>query len=163
MYGLPQVGILANKILCQRLGQHGYFQVQHMPSFWKHVSWPIWFNLYVNNFGVKYIGIKNLKHLFFALRAETYKIVEDWAGNLYCGINLYWNNGKHWVDIAMPINAMKNLIRYKYPPPLKPQHSLYTPNTITYGKDNQAPTLSNTSPLLDVAGKKCIQQIFSSL
>jgi hypothetical protein len=28
-----------------------------------------------------------------------------------------------------------------------------------YGKDNQAPTPSNKSPLLDKAGKKCVQQI----
>jgi hypothetical protein len=28
-----------------------------------------------------------------------------------------------------------------------------------YGKDNQAPTPSDESPLLDKAGKKCVQQI----
>jgi hypothetical protein len=33
------------------------------------------------------------------------------------------------------------------------------PNPITYGKDNQATTPSNTTPLLNAAGKKCIQQI----
>jgi hypothetical protein len=36
------------------------------------------------------------------------------------------------------------------------------PNPITYGKDNQATTPSNTSPLLDAAGKKYIQQIVGS-
>ncbi len=45
MSGLPQAGILANKLLCQHLGQHGYFEVQHTPSLWKHLSRPIWFNL----------------------------------------------------------------------------------------------------------------------
>jgi len=29
MYGLPQAGILANKLLRKRLGRHGYFEVQH--------------------------------------------------------------------------------------------------------------------------------------
>jgi hypothetical protein len=134
-----------------------------MPGLWKHVSWPIWFNLCVNDCGVKYIGNKNLKHLFSALRTETYKIVEDWTGDLYCSINFECIYGKHWVDIAMPIYAIKNnLTRYNHPPPLTPQHCLYTPNTITYGKDNQATTPSDTSPLFDAAGKKRIQQLVSS-
>ncbi len=68
MYGLPQASILANKLLCQRLGQHGYFEVQHMPGLWKRVSCPIWFNLCIDNFGVKYSSDENLKHLFAALR-----------------------------------------------------------------------------------------------
>jgi hypothetical protein len=36
------------------------------------------------------------------------------------------------------------------------------PNPITCGKDNQAITPSNTSPLLDATGKKRIQQIVGS-
>jgi hypothetical protein len=137
---------LANKLLCQYLWHHGYFEVQHTPGLWKHVSRPIWFNLCVDNFGVKYTGNKNLKHLFSVLCTEMHKIVEDWAGNLYCDINLEWNY-KHWVDIAMPVYAIKNLTRYNYPPPLKPQHWPYMPNPITYGKDNQTTTPSNTSKL----------------
>jgi hypothetical protein len=68
------------------------------------------------------------------------------------------------VDIAMPTYAIKNLTRYNHPTPVKPQHCPYTPNliTITYGRDNQATTPSNTSPLLDAAGKKQIQQIVGS-
>jgi hypothetical protein len=41
MCGLLQAGILANKLLRQRLGCHGYFEVQHMPGLWKHISCPI--------------------------------------------------------------------------------------------------------------------------
>jgi hypothetical protein len=41
MYGLPQAGILANKLLQQCLGRHGYFEVQHTPGLWKHISCPI--------------------------------------------------------------------------------------------------------------------------
>jgi hypothetical protein len=86
----------------------------------------------------------------------------DWAGNLYCGINLEWNCIKQWVDIAMPIYAIKNLTRYNHPPPLKPQHCLYTPNPIAYGKDNQATTPSDNSPQLNASGKKRIQKIAGS-
>jgi hypothetical protein len=62
----------------------------------------------------------------------------------------------------MPVYAIKNLTRYDHPPPLKPQHCPYTPNPIAYGKDNQATTPGDTSPLLDTAGKRRMQQIVSS-
>jgi hypothetical protein len=119
-----------------------------MPSLWKHVSHPIWFILSIDNFGVKYIGDENLKHLFAALRTETYDNVEDWAGNLYRGINLKCNFVKRLVDIAMPVYAIKNLARYNHLPPLKPQHCPDTPNPIDYCKDNQATMPRDTSPLL---------------
>jgi hypothetical protein len=53
-------------------------------------------------------------------------------------------------------------VKYGHVAPTKSQHSLYLPNIIQYGKDNQAPTLSNDSSLLDKAGKKRIQQIVGS-
>jgi hypothetical protein len=161
MYGLPQAGILSNKLLRKRLGGQGYFEVQHTPGLLKHISRPMWFNLCVDNFGIKYIGNENLKHLFQALRTGTYEIVKDWMGELYCVITLDWN----YVAMSGHCNAClcdKNLTRYNHPPPLKPQHCPYTPNPIVYGKDNQAPTPGDISPLLDAAGKQRIQQIVGS-
>ncbi len=57
---------------------------------------------------------------------------------------------------------MKQLTRYAHPAPLKPQHCPFAPNPVTYGKDNQAPSPTNNSPLLDNSGKKRIQQIVGS-
>jgi hypothetical protein len=62
----------------------------------------------------------------------------------------------------MPVYAIKTLNRYNHPPPIKPQHIPYSPNPNAYGKDNQATTLSDTSPLLDATGKKRIQHFFGS-
>ncbi|KAL7524505.1 hypothetical protein ACHAXR_000602, partial [Thalassiosira sp. AJA248-18] len=36
MYGLPQSGILANKLLKKRLAKKGYFEMPHTPGLWKH-------------------------------------------------------------------------------------------------------------------------------
>ncbi len=58
--------------------------------------------------------------------------------------------------------VMKQLIKYGHVAPAKPQHCLYLPNAIQYGKDNQTPTPSDDSPLLDEVGKKHIQQIIGS-
>jgi hypothetical protein len=91
MYGLPQAGILANKLLKKRLAKHGYFKQPHTPGSWKHKSSLVWFKLAVDDFRIKYIGEEHLQHLYEALQKESCDFVEDQIGNLYCGINLKWN------------------------------------------------------------------------
>jgi hypothetical protein len=53
MYGLPQSGILANKLLRKRQKPHGYFKVPNTPGQWKHKHRPTVFTLVVNDFGIK--------------------------------------------------------------------------------------------------------------
>jgi hypothetical protein len=36
MYGLPQAGILANKLLTKRLALHGYAPTAHTHGLWRH-------------------------------------------------------------------------------------------------------------------------------
>ena len=57
MYGLPQAGVLANKLLGERLCEFGYRQSDTTPGFWKHIWRPISFTLVVDDFGVKYVGL----------------------------------------------------------------------------------------------------------
>jgi hypothetical protein len=94
IYGLPQARIPANKLLKKWLGHHAYFEQPHTPGLWRLVSHPVWFNLCVYDFGIKYIGIQNLQHIYDALRKEMYEIDEDYEGELYCGISLKWNYKK---------------------------------------------------------------------
>jgi hypothetical protein len=61
MYGLPQAGILANKLLKKCLAKHGYFKQPHTPGLWRHKFHQIWFNLAVDDFRIKYIGKGNLQ------------------------------------------------------------------------------------------------------
>ncbi len=51
MYGLPQAGILTNKLLEQRLNTKGYYHCQHTPGLWRHVWCDITFCLVVDDFG----------------------------------------------------------------------------------------------------------------
>ena len=37
MYGLPQAGILSNKLLRKNLAPHGYYEMPHTPGLWKNV------------------------------------------------------------------------------------------------------------------------------
>jgi hypothetical protein len=117
----------------------------------RHKSRPVWFNLAVDVFGIKYIGKDNLQHLYDALRKETNDIVGR--------PNRSWHYDKGYVNLSMPKYVMKQLTSYAHPAPVKPQHCPFSPNPITYGKDNQATTLADDSPLLDDAGKKQIQQV----
>ena len=63
MYGLPQAGILANKLLKEHLAKHGYNELKHTPGLFKHETRPVSFTLVVNYLGIKYKGADHLKHL----------------------------------------------------------------------------------------------------
>jgi hypothetical protein len=62
----------------------------------------------------------------------------------------------------MPKYVMKQLARYAHPASIKPLHCPFSPNPITYGKDNKATTPADDSPLHDNSGKKQIQQVVGS-
>ena len=101
MGGLPQAGILANKLLRRRLLPHGYYKCANTPGLWKHVSRPISFTLVVDDFGVKYVGKEHATHLIDCIK-EKYGVTEDWTGDLYCGIKLKWDYVAQTLDISMP-------------------------------------------------------------
>ncbi|KAL7535731.1 hypothetical protein ACHAXR_006701 [Thalassiosira sp. AJA248-18] len=82
MYGLPQAGLLANKLLEKRLNENGYCQTKLVPGLWKHDWRPIQFTLVVNDFGVKYIGKEHAIHLKGTLE-HHYKVTNDWTGKIH--------------------------------------------------------------------------------
>ena len=111
MYGLPQSGILANKLLKERLAKDGYFELPHTPGLFKHESRPVWFTLTVDDSGIKYIGQENALHLTTTLK-KHYEVEIDWKGSLYCGISLDWHYGEGYLDISMSNYVAKQLARY---------------------------------------------------
>jgi hypothetical protein len=50
-WGLPQAGILVNKLLCKQLAPHGYYECINTPGLWRHEWRPITFTLVVDNLG----------------------------------------------------------------------------------------------------------------
>ena len=85
MYGLPQAGILAQKILeKKKLNAKGYRQSGICPGFWKHDWRPICFSLCVDHFGVKYVDRQHSDHLMNALK-EDYTISHYWEANYTSG------------------------------------------------------------------------------
>ena len=137
MYGLPQVGILANNLLQQQLKPHGYYEATHTPGLWRHRTLPIKFTLVVDDFGIEYVGKDDAENLLNAIK-ENYEVSVDWEERIYCGITLTWNyEGKQYVDTAMPTYVPKTLQKIEHPTPKKPQHTPYLPTPRTYGKESQ--------------------------
>jgi hypothetical protein len=59
VWGLPQAGILANKLLRKHLPPHRFYKCVNTLGLWKHASRPITFSLVVNNFGIN-MWVKNM-------------------------------------------------------------------------------------------------------
>jgi hypothetical protein len=87
VWGLPQAGILANKLLKKPLAPHGYYECKQTLGLWKHTTRPISFTLVIDNFGVKYTHEEDIDHLIRAIK-EKYELTKDWDGDLYCGLRL---------------------------------------------------------------------------
>jgi hypothetical protein len=76
MYGLPQAGILTNKLLQPRLALDGYCPTEHTHALWKHETRPVWLSLIVDDFGIKYIGRDSAEHLMVSIK-KKYDISSD--------------------------------------------------------------------------------------
>ena len=162
IYGLPQSGALANKLLRKRLTPFGYYEVPHTPGLWRHVTRPISFSLVVDDFGVKYVGKEHATHLITTLK-KWYQLAVDWEGKLYCGISLDWHYDDKYVDTSMPTYIPKVLTRFGHKKPSKPQDNPYQPFPKKYGKEAQEPLPVDESERLELTGLKRVQQVVGSL
>jgi hypothetical protein len=68
VWGLPQAGILANKLLQKWLLPHGYYKCANTPGLWKHKTHRIGLTLIVNDFGVKIFGKEHADHPIWCIK-----------------------------------------------------------------------------------------------
>ena len=115
IYGLPQVGILAIKLLQAHLQPYGYYEVTHTPGLWCHKELPVAFTLVVDDFGIKYTDITHAHHLLNALK-QQYDVSVNWHGELCCRIKLKWNYSEPcFVDTSMPKYVPTQLTKFYHP------------------------------------------------
>jgi hypothetical protein len=157
MYGLPQSGLIANKLLEKKLNEHGYWQSKLVPGLWRHNTRPIQFTLVVDNFGVKYVGKEHTRHLKKVLKMH-YKLTSNWMGMHYIGITLDWDYKKRQVHLSMPNYVKKALKQFQHNAGTL-QHSPYPSVPIQYGAKKQYATAESTAQLLDAKSKRFIQQL----
>ena len=101
MYSLPYGGIIAQKLLEERVEKHGYRQSNQTPGFWKHGTHPISFTLIVDDFGVKYMKKEHDDHLIGVLE-EFYEVEQDRKGKTHYGIILNWDYDWQQAHLLMP-------------------------------------------------------------
>jgi hypothetical protein len=119
MYGLPQAGILANKLLKKCLNAKGYYQCQQTPGLWRHIQHDIMCCLVVNDFGVKTTSLDHITHLKTTLK-EHYTVTMDWDGLFFCSININWNYTECIVPLNMPKYIPKALLKFQHPTLVSP-------------------------------------------
>jgi hypothetical protein len=161
MYGLKQVGLLANQLLQKRLAPFGYYPARHTPGLWFHKTRPISFTLVVDDFAVKYVGKHNAEHLRNTL-LQTYELTTDWTATVYSGMTLKWDNKNRTCDISMPGYVSNVLSKFQHDAPNHPQHTPSRYVTPVYGAKTQYATKDETPPL---TAKKCltIQKVTGSV
>jgi hypothetical protein len=153
MYGLKQVGLLANKLIQKRLlAPFGYYPAHHTPGLWLHKTRPTAFSIIVDDFTVKYVGKKNAEHLRNAL-LRSYELTIDWEGKVYSGMALQWDYKNRTCDISMPGCVANVLNNFQHD---KPKHKQGTPSRYgmpVYGAKTQYATQVEIPPLM---AKQCL-------
>ena len=163
MYGLPQAGILANKLLQAKLEPHGYRPVPITPGLWKHDTRDLYFALVVNDFGVKYTRRDDAQHLMTTLKEVGYKVSEDWDGNRYCGLTLTWDYQARTVIISMPGYVERASQRFQHTAATRAEHSPHVWNQPQYGAKIQYSEEPDTTPLLDATNARHVQEVLGTL
>ena len=162
MYGLPQAGKIANELLQKRLKMYRYHPDQLTPGLWIHVWRLVKFTLVVDEFGVKFEGLKHANHLKTALE-RWYDITVDWDGSKYVGINLKWDYDKRKLDTSIPGYVDSKLDQFGHKPPAKPQHLPAIAQPIKYGQKIQKATPIDISAKLSKEGIERIQKMQAPL
>jgi hypothetical protein len=157
MNGLLQAGITAQELLAKKLKEHGFTQRKIMPGLWTHEWCPITFSLVVDNFGIKYIGEEHAQHLL--------QMVQKY----YTGLK---RRGKDIADSPSSGIMLTRKCTFQCHHMLRRHKSTFSILHILYRRINRISTSKscmvtkiqkanplNTSPPLDKAGKKFIQEV----
>eukprot|EP00804_Cyclotella_cryptica_P009041 CCRYP_003144-RB/>CCRYP_003144-RB protein AED:0.42 eAED:0.43 QI:0/0/0/1/0/0/2/0/355 len=151
VYGLPQSGILANKLLETRLNAAGYYQLDATPGLWRHKWRPVMFTLIVDDFGVEYVGLSHAHHLRDVLQT---------------GGSLRRHQPRlELLSALLPTHHERrpSSLNITTPPPKKRQLSPFKATPIVYGAKTQFSADPDNSPPLPTEGIKRVQGIVGAL
>ena len=101
MYGLPQVGLLAQQRLIAHLAKSEYIQSPVIPCLFRHPTNGVTFVLVVDDFGVKFQNAAGRDHFLDTLRS-LYAITVDEKGSQYLGMCIKHDKKLATISISMP-------------------------------------------------------------
>ena len=106
IYGISEAGYISKKQPQKSLALHVYASFRLTPGLWQHNTCPITFILVVNNFSIKYVGTEHAENFHRILAYHYEKIEQDWTGELFCGITIYFHYEAVYVDISSIIRIL---------------------------------------------------------
>ena len=161
IYRLEELGKLSNVELQTVLASEGYEPRPFTHGLYRHKTRPIAFSLVVDDFGVKYINVKDAEHLENTVK-KHYPIKTNWKGNYYLGMILDWNYNKvhnnRAVTLSMPGSVKEALLKFQHEKTTE-QFAASPYKEPIYGKKAQLP---NVIELLTFIKKQVdlLQRIF---
>ena len=123
MYGLLQAGILAEKVTWRVSGKVWLLPSQSHPMPMASYLVTITFCLFVDDFGVKCVGM---------VVVDTER-----EGKCFCSIKLSRDNGNQTCDLSMPGYIKEDLHCFQHPSPKQSQDSRYPTQQKQYGTSIQ--------------------------
>jgi hypothetical protein len=162
MYGLPQVGILAQELLAKRLAKHGYHQSKVIPGLWTHETQTTTFTLVVDNFAIKIMSEDNANHIINALK-KHYTITVDREATKYIGLTIKWDYENSKVHIYMLGYLTKAMTCFKHEAPTKIQNSPHCHIEVKYGAKHQYVDNKEDSPPFNNEETKYVQAVAGTL
>ena len=163
MYGLPQAGIIVNKLLTKRLAPYSYYQCRHTPGLWRHTNRTTKLCLFVDDFMIQYTGQEHAKHLINILQNYYESVSLDWDATLSCGVTLKWDYRKRTCETSMPGYIPALLKRFGHPTPKRTQYAPHKHNVPQYGVKIQFTDPIDHSPKLSPPQVKTIQKQVGTL
>ena len=122
MYGLKQAAVLAYIHLSKNLKDEKYYHIISTLGLWKNHKRKTIFGLCVDDCGVKYYNLNDIKHLKTIIE-QQYTCKIDYTGNHFLRFTLNWNYKKGFVDITMPDYVKHALQKLQHIPKVHPQYS----------------------------------------
>jgi hypothetical protein len=90
---------------------------------------------------------------------KYYMCLFEKKGERYCGLTIKWDYADKKMHLSMPSYVDKALKCFQHPQPIIPQNQPHQHNKKTYGAKVQQANPLDTSPPLDKAGKRFIQEV----
>ena len=122
MYGLPQTGSPANKLLQKRLSTYGFIPTPLTPGLWRHETRSIHFHLVLYDFGVEYEWKEDARYLLEALNGHYEAVAEYWEGNISYVIKIEWYSIQQKLYLSIPGYVGKLIHKCQHITPSIPEH-----------------------------------------
>ncbi len=146
MFGLPQVGIIAQDLLQAHLAKVGYQQSKIIHSLQTHETRKICFTLVIDDFAIKYTSMEDPQHLIDALK-QDYTFTFNWDATKYIELTLEWYYKNQKVYAHMRGYIQKALLQFKHQTPKTKQTSPHQRVKPQYGaKAHMQPTRTPSPP-----------------